>query len=121
MADKKDIPFAMLEILREYTDEDHFISTPDLIKLMEEIYGLKLERRTIYANADLLRKYGQRIDDWHINGVGYNLTEHQFSPKEVSLLCDLLKDCNQLKPSEKKKLKNKLMNTLSIFQRKECK
>ena len=117
MTDKKDIPLAMLEILREYTDEDHILSTPDLIDLMREMYGLELERRTIYANANLLRKYGYKIDDWHINGIGYNLSEHQFSPKEVFALCDLLQDCDQLKPGEKKKLKAKLLGTSSVFQR----
>ena len=117
MADKKDIPFAMLEILREYTDEDHFISTPDLINLMREMYGLELERRTIYANADLLRKYGYRIDDWHNNGIGYNLAEHQFSVKEVSKLYDLVQNSDQYSQTEKKRLQKKLLHTLSKYQR----
>ena len=117
MADKKDIPFALLEILREYTDKDHCLSAPDLIDLMKSQYGVELERRTLYANIRFLRKFGYMIEDWNMNQVGYRLMEHQFSPKEVFALCDLLQDCDQLKPGEKKKLKAKLLGTLSVFQR----
>ena len=117
MADKKDIPFALLEILREYTDKDHCLSALDLIDLMKSQYGLELERRTLYANIRFLRKFGYMIEGWNMNQVGYRLMEHQFSPKEVFALCDLLQDCDQLKPGEKKKLKAKLLGTLSVFQR----
>ena len=33
MADKKEIPFALLEILTRYTDEEHVLTAKDLYKL----------------------------------------------------------------------------------------
>ena len=40
MADKKELPLAMARVLVEYTDEDHWLSTKELTKILEDEYGL---------------------------------------------------------------------------------
>jgi hypothetical protein len=35
MADKKELPLAMARVLVEYTDEDHWLSTKELTKILE--------------------------------------------------------------------------------------
>ena len=71
MADKKELPLALLEVLKEYTDEAHILSAKELTRILEEQYDLTLERRTLYANIELLRKYGFHISTWQENGYGY--------------------------------------------------
>ena len=88
MADKKEIPFALLEILQENTDEEHRLSAREIIELLASRYGLEAERRTIYSNIDLLRKYGHNIDGWGKEKGGYALIDHQFTPKETLVLTD---------------------------------
>ena len=117
MADKKEIPFALLEILTEYTDEEHRLSAKAIIELLTSQYGLAAERRTIYSNIDLLRKYGYNIDGWEKGKGGYCLLKHQFSPKEVCVLTDLILTSDQLNRREKEQLREKLLKTLSKYQK----
>ena len=84
MADKKELPLALLEILTKYTDHDHYLSTAEMTEILHSEYGLTLERRTLYSNMDLLKKYGHKISTWKDNGYGYCLTEHQSSKVHVS-------------------------------------
>lgn len=118
MAEKKGIALALLKVLREYTDARHHLSASELIDKLSEDYGYELERRTLYANVRLLQEFGYKIDVWRKGSDGYALTEHQFTEKEVFKLCDLLEESDDFTPREKKKLKKKLLQTLSKNQRK---
>ena len=116
MADKKELPLALIQILTKYTDEDHYLSTTAIIHILETEYGLTCERRTIYANVDLLKQYGHNISTWQENGIGYYLKEHQFSEKEVLAMCESLQG-TKLSSKEQRLLKSKLLSTLSDAQR----
>ena len=116
MADKKDIPVALLNILKTYTDENHILSTGQLIDKMNLIYGISMERRTLYANIELLKKHGFKISDWHDNGSGYYLSEHQFTESEVLLLCNAIHASHFISSSESDALIKKLLDTQSSFQ-----
>ncbi len=119
MADKKEIPFALLETLREYTDEDHILSTKEIIMLLEENYGLELERRTLYANVDMLKDFGYMISTWQENGYGYYMEKHQFDKSEVLLLCNAIHSSNFISAKESKQIIDKLLATLSNAQKAE--
>ena len=118
MSDKKELPLALLQILTKYTDEEHLLSTTEIVSILENEYGLTCERRTVYANMDLLKRYGHKISTWQENGQGYFLEEHQFSENEMSALLESVSACSRLSPRERKKLKTKLLTTLSDYQRK---
>ncbi len=119
MADKKDIPLALLNILTAYTDEDHFLTTKQIINIMENEYDITMERRTLYANIDLLQKYGHKISTWQDNGNGYYLEEHQFLKSEVFLLCNAIHSSRFISDRESSRLIKKLLNTLSTSQKQE--
>lgn len=121
MADKKELPLALLEILRQDTDENHILSTKELTALLEKRYDLTLERRTLYANIELLKKYGFKISTWQENGFGYYMEEHQFDKSEVLLLCNAIHSSHFISASESKHLIDKLLSTLSREQQKEYK
>ena len=113
MAEKKELPLALAQVLTKYTDPEHILSTSEIISILESEYNLSCERRTIYANIDLLKQYGYQISTWQENGIGYYLNEHQFTEKEIKVLCSALSDNNQLSSKEKKVLKGKLLATQS--------
>ena len=119
MADKKAIPFALLETLSEHTDKDHILSTKELMSLLESEYGLTIERRTLYANVDMLKDFGYKISTWQENGYGYYMEEHQFSKSEILLLCNAIHSSHFISAKESKQLIDKLLNTLSLEERKE--
>jgi len=123
MAEKKELPLALAQILTKYTDNEHILSTIEIISILESEYNLTCERRTIYANIDLLKQYGYKISTWQENGLGYYLTEHQFTEREINVLCSSLADNNQLTAKEKKVLKGKLLATQNKWAKKgaDCK
>ena len=121
MADKKELPLALLEILTKYTDDDHYLSTKELTERLEDEYGMTCERRTIYANINLLKEYGHKISTWQENGFGYYLIEHQFFPEEVEDICKAIKDAGSLSAKQNKILFQKLLSTFSEYQESEIK
>ena len=53
-SDAKLRPLYLAKILYEMTDEDHYLTTAQLIQLLEEKYGIKAHRQTIKAEVELL-------------------------------------------------------------------
>ena len=118
MADKKELPLALLEILESSTDKDHILSASQIRKKLESKYGLTLERRTLYSNIELLEKYGHKISSWRDNSEGYYLEERQFKPNEVRSLLNAVYAASFLSPAESSALTRKILATLSVPQRK---
>ncbi len=115
MGDKKEIPLALLNILIRHTDENHILTTSQIIEKMAQIHDVTLERRTLYANIELLKKYGYQISDWHDNGAGYYLSRHQFSRSEVVLLCNAVHASHFISSSESNTIIRKLLETQSVY------
>lgn len=54
MLSEKAYAICLLEILQEYSDAEHILPMREIIAKMQVIYGIKPDRRTIYAAAALL-------------------------------------------------------------------
>ena len=119
MAEKKQSNMLLLNILKEYSDENHILSTKDLQKLLEAKYGVILERRTIYSNLEILRQAGYKISDVRDNGKGYFLEERQFDKGEVLLLCNAIHASHFISQKQSKKLIDTLLQTQSRYDAKE--
>ena len=59
---KKMIPINILDILRKYTDEDHHLSQKEIADILENEYGMKVERKSIRRNLLNLIEYGYEIE-----------------------------------------------------------
>jgi len=119
MAEKKHSNLLLLEILKEYSDENHILSTKDLQRLLESQYGVVLERRAIYSNLDILRQAGYKISGVDDNGKGYFLEERQFDKGEVLLLCNAIHASHFISQKQSKKLIDTLLDTQSKYDSKE--
>ena len=119
MAEKKQSNMLLLDILKKYSDENHILSTKDLQKHLETLYGVNLERRTIYSNLDILRQAGYKISDVADNGKGYFLEERQFDKGEVLLLCNAIHASHFISQKQSRKLIDTLLETQSRYDAKE--
>ena len=72
-SDAKIRPLYLAKILYEQTDENHFLTTAQLIKILEEQYGITSHRQTIKAEIDLLRRFGLEIEEVKSTQNRYNL------------------------------------------------
>ena len=78
----------MLDILKEYTDEEHAISTSELISKLEQ-YDIKAERKTIYSDIETLNDFGYDIlSSRQKNLNGYYMASREFELAELKFLVD---------------------------------
>ncbi len=113
---KKESILLILDIFREYSDEDHILTTNDIIDLVESTSGLKLDRRTVYANIEMLRDYGYNISDYQAEGRGYYLAERKFDEGEVLLLANAIHANHFISRAESDRLIGRLLGELSKYQ-----
>lgn len=86
--DAKLRPLYLAKILYEQTDEDHYLTTAQLIQILEERYGIKSHRQTIKAEIELLRQFGLEIEEVKSTQNRYNLFGRKFDAPELRLLID---------------------------------
>lgn len=64
----------ILNILREYSDEEHLLSSNRISELIEEVYKVKLDSRKIRRDINLLiENFGYDIETYKENNIGYFL------------------------------------------------
>jgi len=59
---RKKLSFAILEILRQYTDENHRLSQSQILELLEKEFDIKAERKSIKRNITSLLEMGYPIE-----------------------------------------------------------
>ena len=57
------LPFRVYQILLAHTDGDHALPMGELLRLLRTEYGLRCDRRAVYAALDKLRAVGCHIPD----------------------------------------------------------
>ncbi len=78
----------IIKILQEQTDEQHPLSTADIIAQLEAL-GIHSERKSIYSDMECLTDFGFDIIHNHSRqGGGYYLASRDFELPELKLLVD---------------------------------
>ncbi len=78
---------ALLDILKEYSDEEQLVTMEQIILLLSQ-KGIAAERKSIYDDIDCLRNYGCNIVNKRGKNGGYYLADREFSLSELKLLVD---------------------------------
>ena len=105
---------ALLDILRTETDEDHPLSTPELIAALAD-REIPAERKSIYADVAALQDLG--YDVVLDKGRGYYLASREFEPAELKLLCDAVDSSRSISRAKSRTLIKKLSQFCSRHQR----
>lgn len=78
----------LLKILNEKTDENHCLTTQELIDELAS-YDIKAERKSIYDDIECLNVFGYEVEYIKAKkGGGYYLAERDFELPELKLLVD---------------------------------
>ena len=101
----------ILEILKEYSDENHKLTHNDIIKKLYAEYGMECERKSIGANINMLIDLGYDIIKQK-NGV--YLGSRELEPSEITFLIDAIFSSKSLDGEHSRKLANKLTTILSV-------
>lgn len=111
----------LLEILREFSDEEHILPMREIVSKMNLTYGINPDRRTVYSAISLLTELGHDISTYEENGIGYYLRSREFEKSEIHLLSDAVYSFPFISPKQTDELVGKLQKQLSVHQRKSFK
>ena len=121
MLTEKAITICLLEVLREYSDENHILSMGEIISHLHARYGLNPDRRTIYSAMDTLIELGYEVSLYKDNGKGYYLLDRQLEPSEAHLLSDAICTFPFISERQTAHLMNKVQSLVSVHNRKQIK
>ena len=98
----------LLKMLYERTDENHPLSTAELIELMKEEYDLDIYRTTIANDAEQLRQFGIEICSIRTAQNNYFLNERLFDMSELKSLIDAVESSKFITEKKSKELVEKI-------------
>ncbi|MBQ7767305.1 MAG: WYL domain-containing protein [Oscillospiraceae bacterium] len=111
--DAKLRPLYLAKILYEQTDEEHFLTTAQLIQILEDQYGIKAHRQTIKAEIELLKQFGLEIEEVKSTQNRYNLFGRRFDAPELKLLIDAVESSKFITAGKSKELVEKISSLTS--------
>lgn len=101
---KKMLNMLILEILREYSDQEHRLKQQEIIRLLKSNYDMDCDRRSVKNNVMYLKELGYEIS---MEG-GYYLSEKEFDDAELRMLIDSVLFSRNLTQKQAKTLIEKL-------------
>ena len=113
--DSKLRPLYLAKILYEQTDEEHYLTTVQLINILEEKYGISAHRQTIKSEIELLRKFGIEIEEVKSVQNRYNICSREFENSELKLLIDAVESAKFITAGKSKELVAKLSSLAGNF------
>ena len=106
----------LLKILLERTDEEHPLSTTQLIGILNEEYGISAHRTTITKDIAALVEYGLDIVTIHSTQSKYFVASRKFELPELKLLVDAVQSSRFITRRKSDALIRKLEHLASVYQ-----
>jgi len=119
--DAKLRPLYLGKILYERTDEEHCLSTNELIQILKDEYGINSHRQTISTEIELLKEHGMDIKCIRERQNKYHLVSREFDLAELKLIIDAVDACKFISGRKSRKLSAKLAKLAGKNQAEELK
>lgn len=101
----------ILEILRKYSDEEHSLTQQDIIKLLEQNYGMECDRRSVKNNVLSLKEMGYDIS----MEKGYRLLSREFDDTELRIMIDSILFSKSISTKQAKDIIDKIKSLGSNY------
>lgn len=99
----------LYQMLMKDSDENHMLSTPEILRRMEEEHGILMHRTTLPKDVDLLREVGVDVRCERRRALYYYIPEGPFSVPELRLLIDAVLSSKFITERKSKALIEKLI------------
>ena len=96
------------ENLLERTDDEHMLNASELCTILDQEYGISMDRRTIYTEMEILDKFGLDIQQKKGKCPGYYIGARDFELPELKLLVDAVQSSKFITEKKSKELIQKL-------------
>ena len=101
---KKMLNILILNILKEYSDENHRLTQQEIIRLLKTQYDMECDRRSVKSNILSLKEMGYEIS----MEDGYYLMEREFDDAELRMVIDSVLFSKNLTRGQAKTLVEKI-------------
>lgn len=99
----------LYQMLLHESDESHMLSTPEILRRMEEEHGITMHRTTLPKDVELLREVGIDVQCERRRALYYYIPEGPFSVPELRLLIDAVLSSKFITERKSKAMINKLI------------
>ena len=106
----------LARILHRQTDEDHPLSMAEILRILEEEYGIQAERKSIYRDLDTLREFGMDIERTSTRTPGYYMASRTLELTELKLLVDAVQSSKFITHKKSAELIRKLESMASVHE-----
>lgn len=99
----------ILEILRQDSDEDHYVTSTELISKLADM-GISCDRRTLYNDIEVLNEFGYEVLSDKSPGKpnGYCVVDRSFDVPELRILMDAVQASGCITPKKTEVLIDKI-------------
>ena len=108
-------PLYLLKLLYETTDENHPLTTSEIILLLEEKYGVKTQRTRIPEDIAILECFGFEVGRNRGQSVSYYFDRRLFELPELKLLIDAVESSSFITEKKSAELIQKLTSLASPY------
>lgn len=102
---KKTALLRVLQIIEQYTDENHVLTHSEITEILEKKYNIKIERKAVGRYIAILNEVGYEIST---TKRGSYLMSRKFEDSELKLLIDGVLSSRYINPTHSKQLIEKL-------------
>ena len=97
----------LLDILRMYSDEEHPLSTNEIIRRLAE-HGIETGRKALYSDIELLNEFGYEVLCIKSRSNLYYIVDRNFDVAELRILLDAVQSANFVTAKKTKELTDKI-------------
>ena len=115
---KKANIYLVYKVLEIYTDAEHFLTQQELVEKIKIEFGVEMERKTVGSSISVLMDLSFDIVKGQSN-KGFARISRLFDKNEVTFLIDGIFSSKALDGKQAAKITKKLIDSLSIYERKE--
>ena len=108
--------YRLAQIMLERTDEDHYMTMPEIVSALEE-YGIRAERKSIYTDLRDLEVLGIEVEGEAVgNRYHYHVVNRPFELPELKLLVDAIQSSRFITERKTHALIKKLEKLVSRYE-----
>ena len=111
----------VLKLLEQYSDEEHPLTTMDLISMLMDKYGISTHRITLKTDIEILQSFGVDIEVINSTQNKYYIASRVFELPELKLLIDAVESSKFITEKKSEALVAKLTSFASKHQAEQLK
>lgn len=105
----------LYQYLVQHTDSEHTISTADLIKVLDDVYSIKVSRNTIANDLMMLHESGLSIEHFQSTQNRYYYDGQVYDLAELKVLADAVLSSKFITQRKSEKLIDKLLSLTNDY------